>query len=203
MPTSVAIARNSQWDLLTADDFLEWLEPGIFADLIDGEKFMHSPVNLKHAKLVKFTRALMELYVEHHRAGIVLSEVWAVRLSSRHVFLPDICWFDAEQTARLSPTQAGFAPKLAVEVLSPNTGDRAVGPKFSAYEEHGVQEYWVLDPHELEHRFYAREGEFLVEFGRGESRIESRSLPGFRVERAWLDPEKAPPVLDCHRQLCG
>ncbi len=201
MPTNAAIAEECGWDLWTADDFLEWLQPGVHADLIDGEKFMHSPVHLKHAKLVDFVRTLLKLYVEFRRDGIVLSDVWAVRLSSRNVFMPDICWFDAAQTARLRDTHAASAPRLAVEVLSPGTASHDTGPKFAAYEEHGVQEYWILDPHGLEHRFYAREGEFLVEFGRGETLLASRALAGFRVERAWLDPEQLPPVLDCLAKL--
>ena len=201
MPTSVAIAKGSEWDLMTADEFLDWLQPGVFADLIDGERFMHSPVNLKHAKLIDFVRTLLKLYTESRLGGIVLSEVWAVRLSSRNVFMPDVCWFDAKQEAGLNPTHSPFAPVLAVEALSPTTADRDVGPKFAAYEEHGVQEYWILDPHDLEHRFYARDGEILVEFGRGDSRIESRYVPGFWVDRAWLDPENLPPVLECLQTL--
>jgi hypothetical protein len=73
----------------------------------------------------------------------------AVRLSSRNVFLPDLSYFTAEQVARLEATHAPFAPALVVEALSPTTAartaDRAVGPKFAAYEEHGVEEYWILD----------------------------------------------------------
>jgi hypothetical protein len=33
MPTTLSIAH----ELWTADEFLDWLEPGVFADLIDGE----------------------------------------------------------------------------------------------------------------------------------------------------------------------
>jgi hypothetical protein len=33
MPTTTSIAH----ELWTADEFLDWLEPGVFADLIDGE----------------------------------------------------------------------------------------------------------------------------------------------------------------------
>lgn len=39
--------------LWTDRDFFGWLEPGVHADLIDGEKAMHSPVSLAHARLVK------------------------------------------------------------------------------------------------------------------------------------------------------
>ena len=53
MPTRVSAAADLKRELLTAEDFLEWLEPGRTADLIDGELFMHSPVSIRHAELLK------------------------------------------------------------------------------------------------------------------------------------------------------
>ena len=54
MPTRVSAAADLERELLTAEDFLEWLEPGTCADLIDGEIFMHSPVSIRHARLLNF-----------------------------------------------------------------------------------------------------------------------------------------------------
>lgn len=123
--------------------------------------------------------------------------MWPVRLDARTVAMPDICYFTTEQIAALAPTHARFAPRMVVEVLSPATPETDVGSKFAAFEHHGVDEYWILDPHELAHRFYAREGELLVEFAQGEARIPSRVIAGFWVEKQWLDPETLPPVLEC------
>ncbi|MGM0705558.1 MAG: Uma2 family endonuclease, partial [Bacteroidota bacterium] len=38
------------------------------------------------------------------------------------------------------------APDLIVEILSPSTAHRDVGIKKRLYEQHGVREYWTLDP---------------------------------------------------------
>ena len=38
------------------------------------------------------------------------------------------------------------APDLIVEVLSPSTAKRDWNEKFTLYEEHGVQEYWIVNP---------------------------------------------------------
>ena len=46
MRTIVATA-GAERRLWTADEFLEWLQPGVHSDLIDGEKFRHSPVNFR------------------------------------------------------------------------------------------------------------------------------------------------------------
>ena len=118
MPTTVATGKNVEWQFLTADEFLDWLQPGVFADLIDGEKFMHSSVHLKHARLVDFMRTLLKLYVERRGLGEILSKVWAVRLDARTVFMPDICYFTTGLVAALTPTHARFAPRMVGEVLS-------------------------------------------------------------------------------------
>lgn len=182
-------------------DFLDWLQPGTHADLIDGEIFMHSPVNLNNARLLNFLDRLMGSFIEERRLGELHREVVAVRLSSRNVFLPDLSYFTAEQVARLETTHAPFAPALVVEALSPRTADRDVGPKFAAYEEHGVEEYWILDPETLAHRFYRREEDLLVEFAHGEPVIRSHALPGFFVRRDWLDPASLRAVAAARAEL--
>ena len=76
-----------------------------------------------------------------------------------------------------------------------------VGDKFAAYELHGVQEYWVLDPDHLAHRFYRRKGELLVEFAAGEDVIQSSIVAGFWLKRRWLNPEKLPQVRECIAEI--
>lgn len=197
MPTLVSESKTIRRELWTAADFLEWLGPGVHADLIDGEKFRHSPVNLRHADLTNFVDRLLAAFIEKHRLGSLYREVVAVRLGSRNVFLPDLAFIPADRLDGLPDTHIPFAPALVVEVLSPRTADRDVGPKFAAYEEHGVEEYWVLDPQTLDHRFYCREDDILTAFGEEEEMIRSTQVPGFHLRRSWLDPGTLPPVADC------
>src|SRR5881296_3060504 len=136
MPTLVSISDKVEKQLWTAEEFLEWLEPGVHADLIGGEKFMHSPVRFNHADLVNFVDRLLAAYIEGKKLGRLYREVVAVRLSVRDVFLPDLAYFTNEQVARLLPTHAPFAPTLVVEALSPRSADVDTGPKFAAYEAH-------------------------------------------------------------------
>jgi Uma2 family endonuclease len=185
----------------TADEFIAWLEPGVRADLLDGEVFMHSPVSLRHANLVNFLDRLMGLYVEARRLGAVHRESWVVRLSARRAVMPDVAYFTPEQVARFASTYSPVAPAFVVEVTSASSLDRDRILKFSAYEERGVQEYWLLDPENLEHRFYRLEGEYFTEFAQGEAVVRARALPGFWVRRAWLDPIGHPDVSQCLREI--
>lgn len=201
MPPIVSLAEAVESRLWNADEFFAWLQPGIHADLIDGEKSMHFRVNLRHADLLNFLDHLLRRFIERRRAGRLYREVVAVRLSSRNVFLPDLAFFTNDQVPLLLPTHAPVAPALVVEALSPYTAHRDVGPKFAAYEEHGVGEYWVLDPETLVHRFYRREGELLEEFANGEEVIPSATVQDFWVKRAWLDRDHLPEVTPCLEEI--
>ena len=201
MPTTSTISPAAGQRLWTDEEFLEWLQPGVHADLIDGEKTMHSPVNLKHARLLNFLDRLLGAYIEQKKLGELHREVVAVRLSTRNVFLPDLSFFTNEQVKRLAATHAPFAPTLVVEALSPRTAHLDTGPKFAAYEEHGVQEYWILETDSLAHRFYRREGELLVEFSQGDAKLAAQTVPGFWLKREWLNPEKLPAVADCLAEI--
>jgi Uma2 family endonuclease len=65
MPTTTSIAH----ELWTADEFLDWLERGVLADLIDGEILMHSPVSLLHGNLTNFLDRLLVAFIEHKGLG--------------------------------------------------------------------------------------------------------------------------------------
>ena len=187
--------------LLTSEEFLDWLQPGIRADLIGGFIHMHSPVRFDHANLLNFLDPLLRLYIEEEQLGQLHRENIAVRLSPRETFMPDLSFFTNAQVARLPESHAPFAPTFVCEVLSPSSVKRDTEQKFAAYELHGVQEYWVLDPRKLVHRFYRLRVDVLEEFGEGAERIESVSIPGFWVKRAWLNPENLPTVKSCLAEI--
>ncbi|GAG49004.1 unnamed protein product, partial [marine sediment metagenome] len=121
----------------------------------------------------------MAAYIERFDPGVLYREVVAVRLSPRNVFLPDLAFYRKESHTVLRESYADGAPDLVVEALSRRTADRDVGPKFAKYEQHGVNEYWILDPETLAHRFYRREGELLVEYAQGEPVIPSKVVKDF------------------------
>jgi Uma2 family endonuclease len=201
MPTRVSIARGVDRELLTSADFLERLEPGRHADLIDGEVFMHPPASTRHARLLNFLHPLLCLYAERRELGEVFRETTAVRLSSRNVFLPDLAFYRRARLTLLRSTFIDGAPDLVVEVLSEGTADRDVGPKFAEYEQHGVTEYWILDPASLAHRSYRRSGELLVEYAEAGELVRSEAVPGFFVRRGWLDPDSVPRIAEALEEL--
>jgi Uma2 family endonuclease len=188
--------------MITSEEFLDWLEPGIHADLIDGEIHMHSPVHYNHARLVSFLDRLLASFLDEMEIpGELHRETMAIRLNVRDTFMPDLEFFAPHQVAQFADCCVPVAPIFCVEVLSPSTAKNDLGRKFTAYEAHAVQEYWVLDPAKAQHRFFRRVGGLFVEFGMKDERIESVSIPGFWLRRAWLDPEKLPRVSTCAAEI--
>ena len=110
MPTRVSLAADLERELLTAEEFLDWLTPKRFADLVNGEISMHSPVSIRHADLLNFVHLLLGTYVERHRLGVLYREVVAVRLSSRNVYLPDLAFYRTDRMRQLRDNHIEGAP---------------------------------------------------------------------------------------------
>ena len=66
-----------------------------------------------------------------------------MRFSSLTVLEPDLVVF---RRGEATPARLERAPLLVVEVLSPSTERIDKGTKRLAYEEAGVQAYWLVDP---------------------------------------------------------
>ena len=103
MPTRVSASASTEHELLTTGDFLEWLEPGRHADLIDGEVCLHSRVSTNHARLLNFVDRLMGLYIDRRHLGTLFREVVAVKLGARNVFLPDLAFYSNEKADAVRP----------------------------------------------------------------------------------------------------
>jgi Uma2 family endonuclease len=162
---------------------------------------MHSPATYNHARYINFLDNLIRQHIEEFHLGELFRETAAVRLGPRDTFLPDLAYYTPAQAARLGELYADFAPALVIEVLSPSTAKRDTGSKFAAYEAHGVQEYWLIDPVAAGHRFYRRSAAtgLLEEYAsQNEPRIDSQVIPGFWLKREWLaDPEVLPKIAPC------
>lgn len=116
------------------------------AEFINGEVIMHSPVKKEHNDVSTRLFELLGPYVRRKKLGYLGYEKVMVSLT-RNDYEPDICFFGTEKAAAFQEGQVLFpAPDLVVEVLSKKTEkyDRTI--KFTDYAQHGVGEYWIIDP---------------------------------------------------------
>lgn len=137
--------------------------------LIDGEVFIGKPPILKHQLIIKKILVLLTV-MESEKGGVVFPAPTEVRLDAHNVFEPDVLYIapDKLEIAQQDEKRIIGAPNLVVEVLSPGTAKFDRQEKYQAYERHGVNEYWIVDPvHEVievwnigESGVYVRRGAF-------------------------------------------
>ena len=107
-------------------------------------------------------------YAREHDLGKVYFSPFDVVLSESDVVQPDLLFVSNERAEIITKDNVRGAPDLVVEVLSPATADRDRTIKLNLYAEHGVNEYWIVDP-------YTRTIMVLL---RGDSRFEVSGIFG-------------------------
>lgn len=140
---------------MTFEEFLEWTDEHTFAEWVDGEVIVMSPVSLAHQDVADFLAALLRFFTEAKRLGRVLTAPFLMKLDVRPSGRePDIVFIASERTDRLKRVFLDGPADLAVEVISPDSQTRDRVDKFHEYEEAGVREYWLIDPTRKQAEFY-------------------------------------------------
>ena len=62
------------------------------------------------------------------------------------IYQPDAFWIKEGGACVDKGTHFEGAPDLVVEIVSPTSGKRDRRDKFGTYEQHGVGEYWIVEP---------------------------------------------------------
>lgn len=153
------------------------------AEFINGEIIMHSPVKLEHAEASELLLLLMKSYCMKYKLGQVHTEKVMIQLT-RNSYEPDIVFFQKEKSVKFAAGQMLFpSPDLVVEVLSPSTEENDRGIKFIDYAEHGVLEYWLVDPNQRSIEQYLLTGGIYELETKGKAGlITSQAITGFVIE---------------------
>ena len=178
-----AAARPAEPRRWTFDEMLAELpESNLPTELWDGELVMSPSPSFFHQEIVVRFHDLLRAWVGRHALGKTGLAPLDMVLSNHRVVQPDVFFVSNERLAILTDRLRG-APDLVVEVLSPGTRRRDRLDKRDLYEQHGVKEYWLIDPEAqtVEVLFLAR-GEYqLVGRWQPEGQAASRLLKGFTV----------------------
>jgi len=193
-------------DDTTFEEFLELIEDGQKADLIDGVIYMASPDNTDAADLQVWLSHILGLFVEVRDLGkIYLSRV-AYKIGPKRGPEPDIGFVPKAMEHRLRRGFIDGPPALAIEIVSPDSVDRDYVQKRAIYEAAGVAEYWIIDPgHHVpmvgERATFLRllNGRFR-EVSLEDHLFHSEVLPGFWLDVRWFGASRQR-AYDVLRQL--
>lgn len=172
----------------------------------DGEIIMHSPVNTRHQRVVRFLTFLLGGYVRSRSLGEVLNGPAVVRLRQNLDYEPDIFFIAHEQLDQLGDEYFSGAPALVIEVISRGSRNYDLKTKAANYREHSVKEYWAIDPDEkviYRHLLPDHSHDPYLVSRHIVGRLESKVLSGFWLEVGWLWQEPLPAELTCLQQILG
>ncbi len=172
--------KNRRW---TFDELVAELpESNLPTELWDGELIMSPAPSFLHQKIVTRLYKALDAWVERHHLGDTALAPIDMVLSTRRATQPDVVFISNERLGIIKERIMGAAD-LVAEVISPGSRRRDRIDKRDLYEQHGVREYWLIDPEAktvevlcLESGTYQLAGRWLP----GE-RARSRLLQGFEV----------------------
>jgi Uma2 family endonuclease len=113
--------------------------------LIDGEVIVGMPPIPKHQRIVREILVLVTL-LARKIGGEAYTAPIEVYLDERNIFEPDVLYLKPDSRCTVGEKRLTGAPDLVVEVLSPATAKHDRQQKYQAYQQHGVGEYWIVDP---------------------------------------------------------
>lgn len=174
---------------ISYEQFLQWLDEDTWAEWVDGEVELMSPVSLQHSDTFVFLVSILRLYVSAKGLGSLLTEPFQMKtgpnLPGRS---PDILFVHRQNTHRLKPTYLDGAADLVVEIISPESEQRDRVQKFAEYERGGVREYWLIDPEKQQAEFYVlgEESRYVLQMKGSSGEYHSTVLEGFWLKLEWL-----------------
>src|SRR5690625_3878682 len=124
----------------------ESLPEGTPVQLIKNKLIMSpSPLDI-HQKILGLIFNRLFTFVEKHELGEVRVAPYDVHLDEQNIYQPDILFIAKENLHKIKENGLYGAPDLVIEILSPGTTEYDKKDKKEVYEQHGVKEYWIVDP---------------------------------------------------------
>ncbi len=150
-------------------------------EFINGEAIFHSPTTFKHSLV---STNLLYLLTHHLKTNKIGGQICIEKIMielTRNSYEPDICFFRKEVSDTFTDSQMLFpTPDFIVEILSPSTEKTDREIKFRDYAQHGVREYWIIDPDKEtieQYELKDKQFELLVKLNSGT--ITSITIDGF------------------------
>jgi Uma2 family endonuclease len=160
----------------------EMPESNLPTELWDGELIMSPSPSFFHQEIVDRFHDHLKAWVHQHRLGKTAIAPLDMVLTQRHVTQPDVVFISNQRLGIITDRLRGAAD-LVAEVISLGSRRRDRLDKRDLYEQHGVKEYWLIDPEALTVEVLCLEAGTYRLAGRwrtGES-AQSRLLAGFEV----------------------
>ncbi len=191
---------------MTEEEFVNWSETvdeTIHAEWVAGEVIMMTPDNLEHNDTEGLIYRVFTEFVNIKGLGRVFHGHVQVRLPvkpSRRD--PDILFVSKRRLHLLKKNYIDGAPDLAMEIVSPSSGERDFRIKYHEYEEAGVREYWIIEPMTRAISVYVLNSKDRYEsVPEKHEKFPSKVVPGFYLRQAWLTDIQSVRLIDVLKEM--
>lgn len=132
-------------DKMTASEFFEKLpETNELCELIEGQVVMQAAPTTVHQDIVGGLYSEIRGYIRRNGGGCKpFIAPTDVVLDSENVVQPDV--FIVCDPSKVDDKRVNGVPDMVIEVVSTNRNSD-FSRKLKLYKDHGVREYWIVDP---------------------------------------------------------
>jgi len=153
-------------------------------EFINGKVIEKMPNSAFHNLIQSLLSRLLSIFVDKNKLGRVGVDKMMISLT-RNDYEPDVCFWNKEIAHTFEKNQVLFpAPDFIAEIISKATQKRDRGIKFTDYANHGVFEYWLIDPEQLsieQYKLYQGKFEIYSTFKQATGTISSFAVEGFSI----------------------
>jgi Uma2 family endonuclease len=132
--------------VLTYEDYVALPDDGKRYELHEGELVVTPSPGRRHQRVLGHLYRILVEHVETSGHGELLLSPFDVILTNISVVVPDLSYVDDERLALVRERGVEGSPTLAIEIISPYTGQIDRRRKFALYSAHDVTWYWIVDP---------------------------------------------------------
>jgi len=131
---------------LTYEDYVSFPDDGKRHELIHGEHYVTPAPLTKHQRISGNLQGHIFQHCQQTKSGRVFVAPTDVKLTETDVVQPDLLFIANAHAHLITRENIQGAPDFIVEILSDSTRRRDERLKRNLYEQHGVKEYWIVDP---------------------------------------------------------
>jgi Uma2 family endonuclease len=131
---------------LTYDEYVSFPDDGKCHELIDGEHYVTPAPLTKHQRISVNLVAALHHHCKQTKQGHVFSAPTDVKFTETDVVQPDVLLIAQARSHLITRENIQGPPDLLIEIVSESTRRRDERLKRTLYEQHGVKEYWIVDP---------------------------------------------------------
>jgi Uma2 family endonuclease len=122
------------------------LPEGTLCQIVNDKLVMSPAPKISHQSVLGKIYFEISKFLEIDKRGLAFIAPFDVYFDKENILQPDLAFVANQNLHLLEDKGLVGVPDIVVEILSPSTAHIDLGDKREIYEQHGVKEYFIVDP---------------------------------------------------------